>query len=123
MRYKRIDRINELLHEEVADILFKEIKDPRIGFITITAVETTYDLSHAKVFVSIMGEEKDRELTIQGLKSATGYLRAKLKKRVNFHRIPEIEFICDSSIEYGDRIDRILQELKKKESWEDEKGG
>ena len=118
MRYKRIDRINELLHEEVADILFKEIKDPRIGFITITAVEATYDLSHAKVFVSIMGEEKDRELTIQGLKSATGYLKAKLKKRVNFHRIPEIEFVYDPSIEYGDRIDRILQELKKKESWE-----
>jgi ribosome-binding factor A len=118
MSYKRIERVNEFIQEEVSDILFKEIKDPRIGFITITAVETAYDLSHAKIFVSIMEEEKEREETIRGLRSATGYVRLRLKKRTKLRRIPEIEFVYDSSIEYGDRIDRILHELKKKESWE-----
>jgi len=118
MRYKRVDRVNDLIQAELSDILLKETKDPRIGFITITSVETTDDLSHAKVFVSIMGEEKEKDLAIQGLRSASGYIRLRLKKRVKLHRIPQIEFVYDSSIEYGDRINKILQKLREEENWE-----
>ncbi|OGL41756.1 MAG: ribosome-binding factor A [Candidatus Schekmanbacteria bacterium RIFCSPHIGHO2_02_FULL_38_11] len=118
MNYKRVDRINELILEEISDILLKEIKDPRIGFVTITGVETSVDLSYAKVSVSIIGEQEKRESGIEGLKSASGYIRLLLKKRISVRRIPEIEFVYDSSIEYGDRINKILQKLKNEEEWE-----
>ena len=118
MNYKRTERVNELLQEEISEILLREIKDPRIGFITITNAKTASDLSHIKVFVSILGDEGERNLTLMGLRSASGYIRQLLKKRINLRKIPEIKFVYDPSIEQGDRINRILQELKEKESWE-----
>lgn len=119
MKYKRIDRINEVILEEISDILLKEIKDPRIGFVTLTGVKTSDDFSHARVSVSIIGEEDKRESAIKGLKSASGFIRLLLKKRMSLRRIPDLEFVYDSSIEYGDRINKILHKLKDEEKWEE----
>lgn len=113
MDFKRADRVSDLLKEEIAQMLLKEIKDPRIGFVTITDVKVSDDLRLAKVFFSMVGGDKEFAQTNKGLNSASSYIKKKLGKRLKMRYIPDILFKLDTSFEYGSHIDRILKSLKK----------
>ncbi|MEK6591212.1 MAG: 30S ribosome-binding factor RbfA, partial [Nitrospinota bacterium] len=112
MQFKRSERVSELMREEISSILMRELKDPRIGFITLTRIELTQDLRNAKIFVSIMGGEDEKKNTMKGLESASGFIKWELRKRLRLKIIPEIIFKIDTSIEHSDKISRILGELK-----------
>jgi ribosome-binding factor A len=112
--YKRSERVGDLIREEVADLIMYKLKDPRIGFVTVTGVEMTADLKLARVFVSIMKEE-ERELTLDILNASKNFIRSHLSKRLRMKFIPAIEFRLDTSVEYGLRIDRLLKEIKGKD--------
>lgn len=109
--YKRSQRVSDLVREEVADIIMYKLKDPRIGFVTVTGVDMTADLKLAKVFVSILKEE-ERDVTIEILNAARPFIRSSLSKRLRMKFIPEIEFRLDTSIEYGFKIEKLLKEMK-----------
>lgn len=109
--YKRSQRLSILLREEVADIVFNKLKDPRLGFITVTDVELSDDLRIAKVFVSVL-KEQERELTLQILNDAKGFVRNEIAKRLRIKIIPTFEFIYDESIDRGFKIDRLLKEIR-----------
>ncbi|MBI5893130.1 MAG: 30S ribosome-binding factor RbfA [Deltaproteobacteria bacterium] len=116
MTYKRSDRIADVIKEEISTMLvMAEIKDPRIGFVTITKVALSDDLRSAKVFFSVMGTEEERENSRLGLQSASGYIRHALIKRLKLKRTPEIIFKYDDSIEYSSHINEILKGLKSSE--------
>ena len=111
MEYKRADRVNELLREEIS-LLVRKLKDPRIGFVTITGVEVTDNLRHAKVYVSVMGEDETaRAETLEGLHSAAGFIRRELGRVLTIRRIPELAFRYDESVERGTRMDALLNNL------------
>lgn len=110
--YKRSQRLSVLLREEIADIILLKLKNPRLGFITVTGVELSDDLRIARVFISVLKEE-DRDRTLQILNEAKGYVRNELAKRLRIKIIPSIEFIFDESIERGFRVDQLLKEIKK----------
>lgn len=110
--YKRSDRVGDLIREEVADIIMYKLKDPRIGFVTVTGVDLSPDLKSAKVYVSILKEE-EREQTLEALNSSKYFIRSALTKRLKMKFIPSIEFRQDTSIEYGFKIDKLLKDIKK----------
>lgn len=101
MGYQRIQRVSEEVKKEIANILRDEIKDPRIGFVSVTKVEVTGDLRYAKVYVSVLGNENNKEQTMLALNKAKGFIRTEIAKRVKLRITPEIIFTYDSSIEYG----------------------
>jgi ribosome-binding factor A len=109
--YKRSERVSDLIREEVADIIMYRLKDPRIGFVTVTGVDLSADLKLAKVYVSILKEE-ERDLTLGILNSSKNFVRSLLTKRLKMKFIPAIEFRIDTSIEYGFKIDKLLKEIK-----------
>ncbi len=111
--YKRSQRLGILLREEIADIIMRRIKDPRLGFITVTDVELSEDLKIAKVFISVLKEE-DKQVTLEILNSAKGLIRSEVSKRVRVKFIPTLEFMIDKSIEHGNKIDRLLKEIREK---------
>lgn len=113
--HHRKDRVQEELKREIASILQKDVKDPRVGFITITDVELSDDLSFAKVFYSTLNDEKLEELQ-NGLDKATGYIRSEIGKRIRLRIIPEISWRYDASLKRGARIMEILGEVSQKES-------
>ncbi len=117
--YKRSQRVSDLLREEIAEIIMRRLKDPRLGFVTVTGVDITEDLKIARVFVSVLKAE-DRELTLEILNSAKSFVRSEVAKRVRMKVIPTIEFRIDESIEYGARIDKLLKEIKKHSGESDE---
>lgn len=112
MEYKRKDRVADLLHHEISQLLIKGIKDPRIGFVTITGVVVSDDLKEAKVYYSLIGTEEDKKAASAGLKSSTGFIRSSLRKLLALKHIPNLHFRFDSSLEYGERIERLLKEVK-----------
>src|SRR6056297_355537 len=95
---KRVRRLEELLKEEISQIIMREVKDPRIGFVSLTDVEVSGDLRHAKVFVSVYGSDEEKEETMEGLKQATGFIRKLIGERIKIYHIPEIIFRYDDSI-------------------------
>ena len=111
MTYHRADRVKELLRQEISQLIQEEIKDPRIGFATVTDVELSQDLRHAKVFVSVYGDEEARKETLKGLQSAGGFIRNEIGKRIRMKHVPEILFRFDQSIERGARISKLLHEI------------
>ena len=116
MQGRRIDRIEEQLRIELSEIMEREIQDPRIGLATVTAVKVSPDLRHARVFVSVLGDENQRKKTIEGLRSAASYARRSLMKRLHhLRRIPELTFDYDESIEKGIRIEELLDRIKSEE--------
>lgn len=120
MTNRRPRRVAELIKEEVSKMLLQdEIKDPRIGFVTITDVEVSGDLRHAKIFVSVMDDEEATKETMAGLENAKGYVRRELGQRVRLKHTPEILFRYDNSIERGTRIFKILEDLKEEEDIEE----
>ncbi|HHV78923.1 MAG TPA: 30S ribosome-binding factor RbfA [Firmicutes bacterium] len=108
----RLERLSAAMKEEVSLMIQRELKDPRIGFCSVTRVELSQDLGHAKVFVSVLGEEEDKRRTMEGLKSASGFIRSELTRRLGLYHAPEIMFKLDESIEKGVEIARILNQLK-----------
>lgn len=115
----RQERVKELLKEEISDIIRRELKDPRVGFVTITGVDVTPDLAHAKIFVSVLGSEEQRNSTLKALRSAKGFVRREFAKRATMKSIPEIDFRFDESIEHGARIFELLESIKQEESGEE----
>ena len=109
---RRTDRVAEAIREEVALYLRQEAKDPRIGFVTVTAVEVTRDLRQAKVFVSVMGSDEERRATLQGLESAAGHLRSRIGRVLRLRVAPEITFRYDDSVARAAKIEALLAEIK-----------
>lgn len=100
------------MREEISEILLKDLKDPRIGFVTITKVAVSDDLRQAKVYYSVFGGEQEKEDSFQGLESATGYIKRELGRRMRLKYMPEITFLFDDSLEYGAHIEELLRDVK-----------
>jgi ribosome-binding factor A len=112
--YKRSQRVGDLFRKEIADIIIYRLKDPRIGFITVTGVDVTDDIKLARVYVSIF-KEGERKTTLEVLNSAKSFVRSELSKRLRMKFIPSIEFRLDTSIEYGNKIEELLKEIEENE--------
>src|SRR5205807_6022481 len=112
----RQEKLGELITAEVSDLLRTRVKDPRVGFVSITHVEVSGDLRHAKVFVSVMGTEKEQSVTIQALKHASGFLRSELASRITIRYMPELTFKLDTSIEQGSRILELIRQIENEET-------
>lgn len=107
----RANRVGEQMKKELGDIIGRKIKDPRIGFVTVTDVEVTGDLQQAKVFISVLGEEQQKHSTLLGLAKAKGFIRSEIGKRIRLRKTPELTFEFDETIEHGNRIESILRDL------------
>lgn len=112
---RRTRQVGELLKEELTDIIRKDVKDPRIGFMSITDVEVTPDLRQARVFVSVLHEE-EREGTMDALRSAASFIRHHLKPRLRMRQIPFLEFRDDRSMEYAQHITETLREIERQDA-------
>jgi ribosome-binding factor A len=111
MNKTRMSRVGEEIKKELSVLLQRSLKDPRIGFVTVTDVEVTSDLQLAKVFVSIFGDDEQRKASLAGLQKAKGYLRTEIGRRVKLRHVPDFVFKLDESIDYGNRIESILREI------------
>ncbi|MDY6899790.1 MAG: 30S ribosome-binding factor RbfA [Cyanobacteria bacterium J06628_3] len=111
---RRVSRVAELIRREVSQMLLNGIKDDRVGtgMVSVTDVDVSGDLQHAKIYVSIYGTDEAREETMAGLKSATGYVRSELGSRVRLRRTPEVIFLEDRSIERGNKVLSLLNQIK-----------
>ncbi|WP_377889201.1 30S ribosome-binding factor RbfA [Alkalihalobacillus sp. R86527] len=107
----RANRVGEQMKKELGDIISRKIKDPRVGFVTVTAVEVTNDLQQATVFITVLGDDEKKEATLNGLAKATGFIRSEIGKRIRLRKTPEIYFEFDESIDYGNKIERLLADL------------
>ena len=107
----RVEKLQELMKQEISDIIFNELKDPRIGFVTVTSVVCTEDLREAKIYVSVMGDEKKARDTLHGLNSSLGFVRREVGRRIRLRFTPEISFALDTSLNYSDHIQRLLHEI------------
>ncbi len=115
--YKRSDRVGDLIRKEIASmILHGEIKDPRIGFVTITHVKMSPDIKDAKVYFSQIGNKEEIGKSRDALNHASGYVRRSLAKRLDLRHIPSVAFDYDDSLEYSDHIGKVLKELKKEDA-------
>ena len=110
--YRR-EKLSSQIAKEVSSILIHELKDPRRGFITVTRAEVSTDYRTAKVFVSVMGPEKDKKLTMSGLRSASGFVQALLGKRLHVRHAPEISFVRDDSIDRTLKLTKLIDDLSK----------
>lgn len=106
---RRLLRVNEAIREVLSSVIAEGLKDPRVGFVTVTSVDTSADLRHAKVFVSVLGARKEREDTLAGLRSSHGYLQGRVSEALRLKRTPQLEFIYDESVDRGMRIQQLLQ--------------
>ncbi|EIQ4013928.1 30S ribosome-binding factor RbfA [Staphylococcus pseudintermedius] len=107
----RAERVGEQMKKELMDIINNKLKDPRVGFLTITDVQPTNDLSLAKVYLTVLGSDKERENTFKGLEKAKGFIKSEIGQRMRLRIVPNLQFEYDESIEYGNRIERLIQDL------------
>ncbi|EHT8059935.1 TPA: 30S ribosome-binding factor RbfA [Staphylococcus pseudintermedius] len=107
----RAERVGEQMKKELMDIINNKLKDPRVGFLTITDVQPTNDLSLAKVYLTVLGSDKERENTFKGLEKAKGFIKSEISQRMRLRIVPDLQFEYDESIEYGNRIERLIQDL------------
>ena len=110
----KIERINHAIQEEVSIILMREVKNQDLKFVTITDAETTSDLSYTKIYYTVM--DKDQDLIQKELEKASPFIRTKLAEKIDIRHTPELKFIYDKSISYGEHIDKLLNEIKEKDS-------
>ena len=108
----RIEKLQELIKQEMSKMLINDLKDPRIGFVTVTGVEMTGDLRAAKIFVSIMGGTDQVKSSLDGLNSALGFVRREIGQRVRLRFTPEISFALDTSLNYGEHIQKLLLQVE-----------
>jgi len=113
MDYKRSDRVGDLLLELIAELLAKEVNDPRIGPITLTGTEVTKDLRHARIYFGLLGGGEKKAEVLAGLKSATGFIRAKVARELKLRFVPTIEFVFDETQDKAQRIEELLKQVKK----------
>jgi ribosome-binding factor A len=109
-RPERMRRVDEAMKQVLSEAI-PTLKDPRIGFVTVTTVETSRDLEHAKVWVSVYGNERQRERTLQALESAAGVLQARVNRTLKLRRTPHLEFVYDRAVEHGVRMTHLIDEL------------
>jgi len=109
---KRIARLNEQIRRELTSLLQLEVRDPRIGMVTITDVEVSPDLYHAKVWYSVMGDDAARKNAAEGLRAAAGFLRGEIGRRMHIRRAPELHFTYDDTLQRAQHIERLLQEAR-----------
>jgi len=107
-------RVNEALREVLSARIAAGLKDPRVGFVTVTSVDTSPDLQHARVYVSVLGSEEEREESLEGLNSSAGYLQAVIGGEVRMKRTPTLRFVHDDSIDHGFRISELLEDGEEK---------
>ena len=109
---RRTERVNDLIQEELSDLLRRQVKDPRLGcFLTITRVDTTADLRHSKIFVSIMGSDEEKKGAMEGLASASGFLYREMRGRLSLRRMPHLDFHLDNSMELGAEILDLMKQV------------
>ncbi|PLR97236.1 30S ribosome-binding factor RbfA [Bacillus sp. T33-2] len=111
----RANRVGEQMKKELGDIIGRKIKDPRIGFVTVTDVQVTGDLQQAKVYISVLGGDEQKENTLKGLAKAKGFIRSEIGQRIRLRKTPEIIFEFDESIDYGNRIESLLHQIHDEE--------
>ncbi len=110
--FSRSERVADLLKKEVASMLLRKVKDPRVhGLVTIISVKVTNDLRHAELFVSVLGGSQEERAAMKGLKKATGFIRASLGKRLHMRRIPELHFRLDETVKAQERIEGLLRKI------------
>lgn len=119
--FKRSDKVAEAIHEEISTLLIKGVKDPRVGFVTLTGVKVTDDLRLATIFFSVIGSDEVRKETEAGLNSAKGYLRREIGKALRLRLVPDIIFRYDESIEYGSHIESLLRQIHETDAVDAEK--
>ena len=107
----RANRVAEQMKKELGDIIGRKIKDPRVGFVTVTDVAVTGDLQEATVYITSLGNEREKSETLKALEKASGFIRSEIGTRIRLRRTPEIKFEFDTSIEYGNKIDALLRGL------------
>ena len=122
MEGRRSDKVADLIQREISEMLLRGLKDPRIGFVTITKVTVSEDCRMAKIYFSVVGSPEEREISTEGLNSAKGYVRKELGRRIRMKYTPEISFQFDPSIEYAIHIGEIIEQIRKEreEKKEDE---
>jgi ribosome-binding factor A len=106
----RMRRVDEAVREVLSDAITKQLQDPRVGFVTVTGVKTSPDLRHARVYVSVLGDEQIRAASLDGLRSAHGFLQRTVASELNLKHTPTLTFEYDDSIDHGMRISRLLDE-------------
>ena len=106
----RPQKLGDLIQRELSELIRLEVRDPRVGMVTITSVDVSPDLSHAKVFFTVL-EKQDLEKTAEGLKRSAGFLRSQLAKRIKLYTTPELRFEYDESVERGDRLSRLIDSV------------
>jgi ribosome-binding factor A len=112
MQGKRLDRVNQLIKEEISTLLQRELKDPRLGFVTVTEVEVSKDLRQAKVFVSVLGDDAKWKSSMAALESARGFVRNWLRQHLELRVTPELDFRPDHSLEHAARIQSLLKQVR-----------
>jgi ribosome-binding factor A len=108
---KRTVQVGGLIQQEISELLVRKIKDPRLELVTITGVEVSPDLKLARVYFSRFGNPDEIRWVLEGLQSATGFIKRELGQRIKLRRVPDLEFVHDTSFEYGDRIESLLKDL------------
>ena len=111
MSGRRTDRLGEEIREEVSKIIGRDLKDPRIGFVTVTRVDLTHDLRNAKIFVGVLGDPGERQKTLIGLRKAAGFVRREIGRRVRMRVTPEIAFQLDTGLDATDRVAQLLEDV------------
>lgn len=113
---RRTERVNELIQEELSELLRRQVKDPRLEcFLTVTRVDTTADLRHAKVFISVMGTAEEKSGAMEGLASAAGFLYREMKGRLSLRRMPYLDFHLDTSMERGAEVLDLMKQVREEQ--------
>jgi len=112
---RRPEQVAETLRQVITDALVREVRDPRVGFVTVTGVLVTNDLSHARVMVSVGGEEPDKARALEGLQSAAGFLRSRAARALTTRSVPELHFELDRGLEHAARISELLNTIRREE--------
>lgn len=115
----RANKVGEQMKKELGEIIGRKIKDPRVGFVTVTDVQVTGDLQQATVFISVLGDEEQKENTLKGLAKAKGFIRSEIGQRIRLRKTPEIFFEFDESIDYGNRIETLLTQIQNEKQTKD----
>ena len=106
----RMRRVDEAVREVISDAITSDLKDPRVGFVTVTAVKTTPDMRRARVYVSVLGDATQQRLTVEGLQSAHGYLQKVVARELKMKNTPTLDFVYDDTAERADRVNRLLED-------------
>lgn len=108
----RIEKVQEFIKQEISQIILTDLKDPRIGFVTVTRVDVTGDLRSAKIYISLMGSSEQKSATLQGLQRALGFMRTEIGKRLRLKMTPDLSLVVDESLDHSVRIQKLLDEIK-----------